>query len=279
MVVPAVFVAGVAVVALLWMTTRDRVTGTVEVGPVHVHGLGVNPADEALFIATHTGLWRLDTRDDKARRVGESHQDTMGFTVVGPDRFLGSGHPDLRTDLPPHLGLIESTDAGDSWNSVSLLGEADFHVLRYADGRLYGYDATNDRLLASDDRGRSWEELRTPGTIVDLAVHPRDAQRLVATSDAGVHASSDGGETWDRMGAVPALLAWPTPERLYLIDDGGEVFVSGDRGIAPDRVGSTGGEPAALLATGDEDLFVALHDGTVKRSLDGGATWEIRSTP
>ncbi len=27
-------------------------------GPVHVHGLGVDPADGALFIATHTGLWR-----------------------------------------------------------------------------------------------------------------------------------------------------------------------------------------------------------------------------
>jgi len=26
--------------------------------------------------------------------------------------FLASGHPDRREDLPPHLGLIESTDAG-----------------------------------------------------------------------------------------------------------------------------------------------------------------------
>src|SRR5687768_7073255 len=27
-------------------------------GPVHVHGLGVNPKDGALFVATHTGLFR-----------------------------------------------------------------------------------------------------------------------------------------------------------------------------------------------------------------------------
>jgi hypothetical protein len=66
-----------------------------------------------------------------AERVGDSYQDTMGFTVVGPNRFLGSGHP-ATDDLPPLLGLIESTDAGKTWEHVSLLGEADSHVLRSA---------------------------------------------------------------------------------------------------------------------------------------------------
>jgi hypothetical protein len=62
-------------------------------GPVHVHGLG--SADGALYIATHAGLWRLEEGEAKAERIGESYQDTMGFTVLAPDRFLGSGHPDL----------------------------------------------------------------------------------------------------------------------------------------------------------------------------------------
>src|ERR671914_339504 len=110
-------------------------------GPVHVHGLGVNPADDALFIATHTGLYRVDDGRRKAARVGDRLQDTMGFTIVGPDRFLGSGHPDLEEarekNLPPHLGLIESTDEGESWRSISLSGEADFHVLRFTGGRVY----------------------------------------------------------------------------------------------------------------------------------------------
>ena len=45
--------------------------------------------------------------------MGDDKQDTMGFTVIGSDRFLGSGH---RTEeqydegLPPLLGLIKSTD-------------------------------------------------------------------------------------------------------------------------------------------------------------------------
>jgi len=108
-------------------------------GPIHVHGLGINPADQALFIATHTGLFRAPRNERKAERVAGRYQDTMAFTVVGPNRFMGSGHPDGRDDLPPFLGLIETRDAGESWQAISLQGKADFHVLEVAGRRVYGF--------------------------------------------------------------------------------------------------------------------------------------------
>jgi hypothetical protein len=248
-------------------------------GPVHVHALGVNPEDEALFIATHTGLYRVAEGEEKARRVSDRYQDTMGFTVVGPNRFLGSGHPDVRDDLPPLLGLIESTDSGESWEPVSLLGQADFHVLRFAGERVYGYDATNDRLLVSADRGRSWNELEKPGPLIDLAVDPRDSRRIVATTEDGLFESPDGGESWRRLGDAVGLLAWPDRGRIYLVAGGGQVFSSSDGGRRLRRLGEVGGQPAAFLAQGVRELYVALHDGTIKRSTDGGAAWAVRSTP
>jgi hypothetical protein len=56
-------------------------------GPIHVHGLGINPKDGAVFIATHTGLFRAPEGGRKARRVANRFQDTMSFMVVGPDRL------------------------------------------------------------------------------------------------------------------------------------------------------------------------------------------------
>jgi photosystem II stability/assembly factor-like uncharacterized protein len=207
----------------------------------------------------------------------------MGFTVIGPDRFQGSGHPDLRDDLPPHLGLIESTDAGRTWKSVSLSGEADFHVLRLADERIYGYDASNDRLLASRDGGRAWDELAKPGPIVDLVVSPVDPGRIVLASAAGreegLFASEDGGRTWRRIHEVVGLLDWPAQDRLYALAADGEVLKSSDGGRSFRPGGEIGGEPAALLAESATELLVALHDGTIERSTDGGATWAIRSAP
>lgn len=276
--------------ALLWNSSKDEseqaFTGVpfTDPGPIHVHGLGINPADGSLFIATHTGLFRVDKNSRRAERVEDRFQDTMGFSIVGPNRFLGSGHPDAREqELPPLLGLIESTDAGRSWQPISLLGEADFHVLRSAGERVYGYDASNDRLLASADAGRTWKELDKPARIVDLAPDPGDQKRLVATAigglDQGTYASQDGGQDWKRLNYAVGHLAWPTPERLYLIDDTGTTLMSSDGGRKLTARGEIGGQPAALLAVGKDELYVALHDGTIKRSTDGGATWTVRSRP
>jgi hypothetical protein len=274
-------------VPLLWLSSDGDETFSgvpaADPGPVHVHGLGVNPADGALFIATHTGLYRVEPGERKAERVGGRYQDTMGFTIVGPNRFLGSGHPDINEareqNLPSLLGLIESTDSGESWEPISLLGEADFHVLRFGGNRVYGYDASNDRLLVSADRGRTWNELQRPGPLVDLAVDPSNERWIVATTEEGLFESRDGGETWDRVGEAVGLLAWPKRERLYLVAGGGQMFTSGDGGRRLRHLGEIGGQPAALLAQAASDLYVALHDGTIKRSTDGGSTWMVRSTP
>jgi hypothetical protein len=255
-------------------------------GPIHVHGLGVDPRDETLFIATHTGLWRLPADADKAVRVGDSFQDTMGFTVAAPGRFLGSGHPDLRQaredGLPPHLGLIESTDGGETWEPRALLGEADFHVLRVGGDSgefVYGFDATNARLLASSDGGATWEERATPGFLVDLVPDPTDPGHLVASTEEELVESGDGGRTWSALSDGVGLLAWPAADRLFLAVPGGLVFRSEDGGRTWVQAGDAGGEPAALLATSAEDLYAALHDGTIVRSADGGITWSVRSRP
>lgn len=247
--------------------------GAADPGPVHVHGLGVNPSDGALFVATHTGLFRMPEGSQRAERVGDRRQDTMGFTVVGPDRFLGSGHPDLRDDLPPHLGLIESTDAGRSWRPVSLLGEADFHALRASGRRVLGHDATGARLMESEDGGRTWTVVRRDVALYDVAAHPGDPSRLVAAGEAGLAASADGGATWRDLGARGVLLAWPRADRLYALAPDGAVMRTSDGGATWVRRGALPGEPAALTATGPEALIAALHDGRLVSSGDGGRTW------
>lgn len=288
---PLALVIGGLVVALIIVFTRDNSPAPVsssdvvasDPGPIHVHGLGINPKDGSLFIATHTGLWRTARGKNQAERVSEHQQDTMGFTIIGPNRFLGSGHPDQQQfrdeGLPPLLGLIESTDAGESWQPISLLGKADFHVLRSKGNRVYGFDATNERLMLSRDAGRTWAERRPPAPLFDMAVNPSNLSHLIASGEAGLWKSTTEGRAWAFEGGEVGHLAWPVPRRLYLVTTLGLARMSRDGGERWTTVGDVGGEPAALLAQTARELYVALHDGTVKRSQDGGRTWAIRSTP
>jgi hypothetical protein len=248
-------------------------------GPVHVHGLGINPSDGSLFIATHTGLFRAAPGESKASRVGESSQDTMGFTVAGADRFLGSGHPGEGEDAVNPLGLIRSTDAGRSWKTISLQGEVDFHVLRWADGTVYGVDSGTGRVLVSGDQGESWKERPPPAALIDLAADPREPQHLLASGEGGLYSSSDGGRGWRPLGGEIGLLGWPTPSRLFHINANGTVSMSSDAGRNWRPVGELGGQPAAFLARTARELYAALPDGTVKQSRDGGRRWTLRSTP
>jgi hypothetical protein len=251
-------------------------------GPVHVHGLGVNPADDALFVATHTGLFRAAPGQRKAERVAGRYQDTMGFTVVGPDRFLGSGHPDGRDDLPPFLGLMRTDDAGGSWKPVSLLGERDFHVLEASGTRVYGYGSDfktrQEGLLVSDDGGRSWEERTVPEPLVSLAIDPEDPDRVLAAGEIGLYSSSDGARRWTSLSGEPGLLAWPSGGSVYAVAPDGGISRSAAQASDWEPVGDTGGPPSAFESAGGE-LYVALHDGTVKRSDDGGRSWTVRSSP
>lgn len=282
--------ATLPVIALLPGCSSDERSGAREPqdaviedpGPVHVHGLGVNPRDGALFIATHTGLFRAAEGERTATRVKDRYQDTMGFTVTGPDRFLGSGHPDAREGLPPYLGLIRSTDAGGDWQPVSLLGKADFHVLEASGRRVVGFgsdfESRRAQLLVSDDGGRTWAEREPPEPLVDLAISPENRDELVASGERGLHRSLDGGRTWRELPDGPGLLGWSPSGELYRVAADGEVSRSRDGGRSWQARGGVGAQPAAFLAE-ERRLYVALHDGTIKQSDDGGRSWTVHSRP
>lgn len=261
----------------------ERDPATNDAGPIHVHGLGINPADDALFVATHTGLFRVADGETEARRVAGRYQDTMGFAVVGPNRFLGSGHPDLREKLPPYLGLIESTDSGRSWNAVSLQGKVDFHVLEARGRRVYGYgsdfETREARFLTSTDGGRRWTPLRAPAELTSLVMAPDDPRRLMASGTRRVYFSPDSGRSWAKLDTPAAgLLAW-NADGVFLTASDGRVWRSARDAPKWTVVGSTGGTPAAFEAPRPRELLVALHDGVIKRSVDVGRNWTVRSRP
>lgn len=286
----AVVIAGAVAVAVIVSVNRPP----AEPGPVvpagHVHGLGVNETDGALMVASHGGLFRIDPGGDDIERVGDSYRDMMGFAVIGPDDFVASGHPDVAGMVdgdPGLLGLLHSTDAGSTWQSMSLRGEADLHVLVPVGDGVLAWDATSSEVTFSEDL-RSWESRSTVEEVTDVVVDPADVDRVVAVTAAGALLSTDGGRTWEQLDAPSRLVqvAWTSEIGLVGVDsrgvlwdsepgDGGELR-GGDEEENWSRIGRVPAEPQVLAGDGSV-LLVAVtgSDGIteVHRSLDRGRGW------
>lgn len=111
-------------------------------------------------------------------------------------------------------------------------------------------------LFVSGDGGESWERVPSPMDgmqIWALARDPRDPDLLFAgTCPAGLYRSTDGGSTWERLEAgMPARCVNDAP-------------------LTP-RVTSI------LIDPADGAIFVGVEIAGVRRSRDGGRTWEALS--
>lgn len=283
-VLPALFIAGVATFAVLDGDERDRAAEPAlnnDMG--HIHGLGVDDEGQTIYIGAHSGLFRASA-GEPTERVGDTWQDTMAFLRVREGDFLASGHPDLTSDLPTHLGLVGSTDQGRTWELLSLAGEADFHALDSVGGWVVGYDSYGERILASKDR-QTWTTI-DEGPMLDVAVAPANTAAagpdqgelgaFLATTATGEVVSYPGASGQARLlQAAPrlALLDWPTPELLVGIDPQGTVYLSRTEGRDWESRGSIGGPPGALEVT--DEAWYAATETTVVVSVDQGQTWSV----
>lgn len=251
----------------------DTPTST-EAAVSHIHGLGIDPADDRLYVATHEGVF-TPGEDGTPQRVGDSRDDFMGFTVARARTFLASGHAGPGNDEPGNRGLIESTDAGKTWKTKSLAGEVDFHSLDYANATIYGYDSTNGLLRVSKD-GVKWDD-RARLQALDIAASPDNPDVILATTQGGVAKSSDGGRTF-ATGTQPvmAFVSWAKPDALYGIDPAGALSRSTDGGTTWQKAATVpGGQPQAMTAVDAQRVLAATQDG-VYESKDGGKTFTKR---
>ena len=245
----------------------------------HIHALDFDAESKLTYASAHNGVWVVPTDvlsetylgagvgPTAATRVAGRAQDTMGFTVARPGLLLGSGHPDPDEQpelIPPNLGLIASTDGAETWASVSLRGQTDFHDLETAelpDGelRIFGLDASESTVLVSDDTGGTWHAMASIQAR-DLAADPQHPDRLYATTAEALVRSEDAGATFTPVPDAPPLY-------LVTVADSGEIIGIDIEGVIHDydgttwtALGRTDGVPEAFAYIGGGAPWMLIAD-------------------
>lgn len=274
---PSVALVGVGLAAALALTGCSQGATAQPSSPAadglpseHVHGISRDPGSGKVNLATHTGLFVLQS-DASWQRVGPE-VDFMGFAISGPGTFYGSGHPAAGVDLPSPVGLMKSTDAGRTWTSLSRGGESDFHALTASSDGVIGFDGA---LLATKD-GKTWAGGALSGEPSSLAAAP-DGSQVLATTNQGVMSSSDEGSTWVALAEAPPLFltSWADSKTVAGVTTQGELAVSEDAGrswkIGAAKVSSAQAASASRDKAGVLEILVVTDTG-VLQSRDSGAT-------
>jgi hypothetical protein len=236
----------------------------------HVHGVSRDPGSGKVNLATHQGLFVLQS-DASWQQVGPV-VDLMGFAVSGPGTFYASGHPAAGVDLPAPVGLMKSIDAGRTWTVQSRGGQSDFHALTVSSAGVMGFDGT---LRATKD-GKTWADGALSGEPSSLAAAP-DGSQVLATTKEGLLSSTDEGQTWVPLATAPELFltAWADSKTVIGVTTKGGVAISADAGrswkIGAAKLTSAQAVSASRDSAGVLEILVVTDTG-VLQSRDNGAT-------
>ena len=242
----------------------------------HVHGISRDPGSGKVNLATHEGLFVLQS-DASWQKVGPT-VDLMSFAITGPGTFYASGHPAEGVDLPAPVGLIKSTDAGRTWTVMSLGGQSDFHALTASSTAVTGFDG----VLRTTTDGKSWSQGGLSVEPSSLAAAP-DGSQVLATTGQGLFSSTDAGATWVPLASAPPLLltAWADSKTVVGVTSQGGLVVSEDAGSSWKKGAATLTSAEAVCASRDKagvlEILVATDKGVVQSRDDGGTVTVLTS--
>jgi len=243
----------------------------------------VHPTDGRIIYAASAsgGLWKTVNAGTTWQPIFERQSSvSMGDVTLDPKDpntiWVGTGEQNNVRSSQFGDGVYRSQDAGKTWQHMGL--EKSRHIGRIlihpdnsdilyvaALGSLWGPNEERG-LYRSKDGGKTWQLLLRPSPltgVVEVTMHPRNPNILYAATfqrerrtwsmigggtEGGLWRSTDGGDTWTRVGN-----GFPT--------------------TAVGRVGVTfcPSNPDTLYAT------AVGPDGGTFRSTDGGQSWERRN--
>ena len=254
----------------------------------HIHGFGWDPSGTTLSVATHTGL-RIFENDHWFNSKGPAHD----YIAMAPtaDGFYASGSPAPSASEGEPLGLVKSTDLGETLQMLSFEGESAIHFLGagYETNTVYVVIDEENSIVSpglhySYDDGANWQISAAQGVtsvIIQMAAHPTNDAILAFASEGGVLLSTDNGNSFapvtDQQ-SYSALTFSPAEE--------GVLYYGLDTlyRLAPD-----GSEPEALNMpalrvqdammavavnpTNPNEIVIATFDSYVWHTTDHGETW------
>ena len=232
------------------------------------------------------GLYRSDNGGNGWQRISSRTANALAFDARAPRTLYAA------------IGneIYRSTNAGKSWKRLGMVTASSIETLAVDPARRNVlYAGGFHGFFRSEDGGRTWAPLFTGlpiGVFHAIAVSPAAPQTLFTGvfSDrrGGVYQSTDGGSSWRLSSrglsamAIRSLAVHPrAPGTVWAVANS-FLFRTTDGGASWVRQRPDANHLVSRVFVDPVDgsrVFALLQIGTLRRSLDGGATWENAGAP
>jgi len=322
--------------AALWEGLEFRSVGPSRGGRVTT--VAGHPDRPGTYYAGSTGggLWKTTDYGNTWRNLTDHAFATSSMGAVqvarsNPDVvYAGTGSDGIRSNVITGRGVYRSDDAGESWRFLGLREAGQIGAVQvdprdpdraYLAALGHPFGKNDERgVFRTTDGGESWEKVLFASDSVgaiDLELNPEDPDEIYATlwrgerkpwtiisgcdgsrCGDGIWKSTDGGETWRRLGnglpegligKIDLAVTPADPDRIYALVEAPEgeegLYRSDDRGeswrLVNDREGLMNRPFYFTNVTAHPRAADELYVGNVRffRSENGGESFERLSTP
>lgn len=256
-----------AVTTLLLVTGCSAATEKVSLDQLeHVHS--VKTDGENFYLASHHGLFVWES--DSWSLLGEEF-DVMGL-AMSDGVLYASGHPGPNQDLADPLGILSSTDGGETWESKTFAGEVDFHLLEVSGDSFIGAAANYGVIVGSQDATVTWKTIETPN-LTSMSLNPKNGKELLIAAEGLLLLSKDSGATFVEFDAPSSIahVDWSNAG-IYLGTDQ-QLFFSSDLNQGFSSNPAIFNNIKSVSAQGKQ--VIVLDEDGVHISEDAGASFRL----
>ena len=254
--------------------------------------IALSPDNDDVFYAGAAtgGIFKTTDRGNSWTPVFDQQSKlSIGDIAIAPSNantlYVGTGEANGSVNTGAFFGdgIYKTTDAGATWNNVGLpesnhIGRIvidptdEDRVFVAAAGKLYGYNPERG-VYRTTDGGTTWDQVLhiTDSTAaIDVAMNPSNTDIIFAAMwertrkpwqrdyggvTSAIHRSTDGGDTWEELGAAHGL---PAPNAQ-----------TGRIGLAVSQ-----SDPATIYARFTTNEITNTFNGLYK-STDNGDNWTL----
>lgn len=253
---------------LLAGSIQNAVAAGEDIGSLsHVHN--IRALGDQIILGTHEGLYQY-LNEKSVKRISPERFDVMGLAISARGIFA-SGHPGQGSKLPEPIGVLFSSDGGETWKKLALAGQVDFHILETVGQDIYGADSGSGELMYSSNGGKSWIK-RGKNSFEDIAPNPKVKGSALSVKDGKLYRSTDAFITSKRVKTSFGVNSIDWIEGSLIASSGTVLYQSINAGTSWKKLATL---PASIGPITQSSKIIALvMDGAIYSSSNGGKTFK-----